>query len=122
MARHEPLDRTIKGVASGWAPPIDLYETPDRYVVVVELAGLRREDFEIRVERDTLLLRGERPSRGIPAEQYHRVERGHGAFTRTFEFPQPIDGGQVAAEFRDGLLTITLPKAASPEPRRIAVT
>ncbi len=122
IAHQDAIDRTIKGGASGWLPPIDLYETADRYVVVAELAGLSRDDFELRVERDTLVLRGRRPGRSEAAEQYHRVERGHGAFSRSFEFPQPIDAARVTAEFHDGLLTIALPKVPAPEPRRIPVT
>ena len=106
---------------TGWVPPVDLQERADRYVLTAEVPGLRREDLEIRLEEGRLTLSGVRPERGATCEQYHRVERGHGAFSRTFHLPVPVDAEHVVADLRDGVLTITCPKARDASPRRISV-
>jgi HSP20 family protein len=112
------LDRVSDGDGAGWLPPIDLYETPDRYIVTAELPGMDRRDIEIDARDQGLTLRGRRAQPGVPPHAYLQIERGQGAFERRFMFADPIDVEQVAAEFRDGVLTITIPKAAS---RRIAI-
>jgi HSP20 family protein len=105
--------------SAAWAPPVDVYETADRYVVTAELPGLKREEIELSVENGRLTLRGAR--RDTPdSRQYHQVERGHGQFHRTFEFGDTISADTVGADLRDGVLTITLPKIA-PAVRRIEV-
>ena len=109
------------GVA--WAPPIDVYETVDRYVVTAEVPGIEREQIELAIEDNRLTIRGARPSAGVEGgrRRYHQVERGHGTFSRTFEFPDAIASGEISADLRDGILTVTLPKLAPPPPRRIEV-
>ncbi len=101
-------------------PPVDLYETPEHYVLSVELPGLARDDFQIAVQDGKVILKGQRPTRPGASEQYHRVERGHGQFSRTFALPQPIDDSGILADLRDGILTVTIPKVAA-RPRRIEV-
>jgi HSP20 family protein len=112
------LDRLTDRDGAGWLPPVDVYETPDRYIVTAELAGLDRRDIEIDAREDGLSLRGKRPDPGVPPHAYHRIERGQGQFQRRFVFAEPIDVARVAAEFKDGVLTITIPKQAV---RRITV-
>jgi HSP20 family protein len=105
-----------------WAPPIDVYETPDRYVLSAEVPGLAREQIELALEDNRLTIRGARAA-GDPAagqRRYHQVERGHGAFSRTFEFADAIASDAITADLRDGVLTVTLPKR-SPRVRRIEV-
>lgn len=114
----ERLDRHSDRDGAGWLPPVDVYETPDRYIVTAELPGMVRRDIEIDAHEEGLTLRGRRSDAGVPAHAYVRIERGQGAFERRFMFADPIDVEQIAAEFRDGVLTITIPKAAS---KRIAV-
>jgi HSP20 family protein len=106
--------------AAAWAPAIDVYETADRYVVAAELPGLKREEIDLLVENGRLTLRGARREPG-DSHRYHQVERGHGQFQRTFEFGTAVAADQVSADLRDGVLTVTLPKAA-PAVRRIEVT
>jgi HSP20 family protein len=101
---------------------VDLYETRTHYVMTVELAGFGPDDVTINVSAGTLTLSGRRPALDRPATQYLRIERGQGAFTRAFSFPEPVDGGSIAAEFDNGVLTVTLPKADPLPPRRIEVT
>jgi HSP20 family protein len=121
LAIQQRLDR-FAPAPSGWTPPVDVLETADRYVVTAELPGLRREDLEIKVHDGRLTIAGTRPERGQPYEQYHRVERGHGSFSRTFHLPVPVDAGQISADLRDGVLTVVCPKAADETTRRIRVT
>lgn len=112
------LDRLTEGDGAGWLPPVDVYETPDRYIVTAELPGLDRRDIEIDAREEGLTLRGRRSEPGVSPHAYLQIERGQGTFERRFVFGGPIDVEQIAAEFRDGVLTITIPKAAS---RRITV-
>jgi len=122
-AWQERLERLAAQNASAWSPPIDVYETDDRYVIAAELPGLPREEIELAVQDNRLTIRGIRraalPETG--AHRYHQVERGHGSFQRAFEFAERIHTNGVTADLRDGVLTVTLPKVASP-PRRIEVS
>jgi len=105
--------------SAAWAPPIDVYEIADHYVVTAELPGLKREDIDVSVENGRLTLSGARRET-VDSRQYHQVERGHGHFHRTFEFGDAISADTITADLRDGVLTITLPKIAPPV-RRIEV-
>jgi HSP20 family protein len=121
LTLHERLDRLATGAAPGWTPPIDLYETSDHYVISLEVPGLSRSDIDISFHDGHLTLSGSRPAPSIPCEQYHRVERGHGSFLRTLTLPHAIDVDAIAADLRDGVLTVTIPKLANRGPRRISV-
>jgi HSP20 family protein len=125
LALHEQLGHLVGADAPGWTPPVDLYETPREFVLTAELPGLRRDQIEIQAEENRVLIRGARSAtadREIPCEQYHRVERGHGHFSRAFALPEPIDVEAITADLKDGVLTVTLPKAADRGTRRIEVT
>jgi HSP20 family protein len=121
LAIQQRLDR-FAPAPSGWIPPIDVHETADEYVITAELPGLGREDVEIQVHDGRLQLSGQRRERDVPYEQYHRVERGHGSFSRTLELPHPVDEERVTADLREGVLTIVCPKAAEGNARRIHVS
>ncbi len=121
---HERLERLSTHHPDSWTPPIDVYETDDRYIVAAELPGLAREDIELALEASRLTLRGrraDRPSDRNHALHFHQVERGHGAFARTFEFGSKIDVDAVSADLSNGVLTVTLPKAAPAPSRNIEV-
>jgi HSP20 family protein len=120
LTLHERMNRLGGDSAPGWTPQVDVYETADRFVISAELPGLSRDDIRIDVQPDTIILRGERPSRRPDRGHYHRVERGHGAFARSFGLPQPIDVDAVTADFTDGVLSVLAPKLGAP-PRRIQV-
>ena len=122
LAIQQRLDRFAPGPA-GWVPPVDLYETPKDYVITAELPGLQRDDLRIELQDGRLTLSGvRREKNALPCEQYHRVERGHGSFSRTFVLPMPVDADQITADLRDGVLTVTCPKVSEPEARRITIS
>jgi HSP20 family protein len=120
LAIQQHLDRFAPG-QSGWTPPVDLYETPTEYVLTAELPGISENNLQIQVRDARLTIAGTRNERPASCEQYHRVERGHGAFTRTFQLPQPVDAHHVTAELRDGVLTVVCPKALEGSTRRITI-
>jgi HSP20 family protein len=109
----EALESPLPGSAS-WTPVADVYETGDSFVVLMELAGIHEDDVELAVDGDRLVVRGERKAQ-LPArpDRFHRMERSHGTFARSFALTQAVDPDRVSAQFRDGLLRIDLPKAAA---------
>ena len=123
LAWQQRLERLSRNHAEAWAPPIDVYETSDAYVVTAEVPGLQREHVELAVEDSRLTLQGRREARPASADavHYHQVERGHGTFRRVFEFADKIDGDRVTADLTDGVLTVTVPKVPPPPPRKIEV-
>jgi len=106
---------------SAWSPAVDLFETVDQYVVIVELPGLAREEVAIEAQADRLTLRGARRPPAGESLRFLRLERGQGAFTRSFAFANEIDLDRITAEFRDGVLTITVPKRDPAGPRRVPI-
>jgi HSP20 family protein len=113
----EPLTRGV------WNPPVDIFETAEKDVVVkVELPEMKRDDIKVSFENNVLSIEGERQFRNENAtEQYHRVERGYGAFRRSFTMPATVDAARVAANYQDGVLTVTLPRREETRPRQIQV-
>jgi HSP20 family protein len=125
LALHEHLGHLVGTDAPGWTPPVDLYETADEYVLTAELPGLTRDQIDIHAEERRIVIRGARaadPGRDIPCEQFHRVERGHGRFSRAFALPETIEVGAITADLKDGILTVTIPKAHDRGTRRIDVS
>jgi HSP20 family protein len=120
LALQERMNRLGADDLPGWTPAVDLYETADRFVLSIELPGLKRDQIKIELQHEILTVRGERGVHHEEGAQFHRVERGHGPFTRTFSLPQPVDADRVQADFRDGVLTVIIPKLAPPT-RRIPV-
>jgi len=121
LALQERMERLSGADSAGWTPPVDLYETADHFVVTAELPGLTRSDIDIRFHDGQLTLQGTRRKADVPCERYHRVERGHGAFFRRFALPATVNAEGITADFRDGVLTVTIPKASGGGPRRIEV-
>lgn len=105
-----------------WIPQVDISEADQEYVITAELPGVKKEDVKITLEDGVLTLRGERKQekeeKGI---RYHRVERAYGSFVRSFTLPDVIDEANVAAEFKDGVLTIRLAKSEKAKPKSIEV-
>jgi HSP20 family protein len=101
---------------------VDIFETADNIVLKAELPGVDPKDVEIRVEDNTLYLKGERKfEREVKEENYHRVERSYGGFARSFSLPNSIDAEKVSAEYKDGLLTLTMPKREEAKPKTIKI-
>ena len=120
LALQEQIGHIVGTDAPGWTPPVDLYETGGAFVLTAELPGLTRDDIDIHAEETRIVIRGERAGH-VPCEQYHRVERGHARFSRAFMLPEPIDIEAVTADLKDGLLTVTIPKAGGRGARRVDV-
>ena len=106
---------------SGWSPALDLYQNTDNVVAVLELPGMRKEDIEISLHDGTLTIGGERKSSSANGEQAERTERYVGSFRRSITLPARVDANKVSATYRDGILTVTLPKAEEAKPKRIEV-
>ena len=106
-----------------WTPPVDIFETDRRDLVLkVELPDMTREDIEVTVEHSTLTVKG---TKRVPAEvkddQFRRVERSYGPFNRTFTLPTTVDASKVSAEYKNGVLTVTLPFREEARPRTVNV-
>jgi HSP20 family protein len=105
-----------------WAPAVDIYETDHDVVLKAELPGVDPKDVEIRVEDGTLYLKGQRKFEiEVKEENYHRVERSYGSFTRSFALPSSVNSEKAKAEYKDGLLTLTLPKREEAKPKTIQI-
>ncbi len=93
----------------------------DAFVLTAELPGVLRDQIRVDVQDGRLTLQGRRDAR-VSCEQYHQVERGHGEFVRTFALPVGVEVSRISADLHDGVLTITVPKAAEQAPRRVSVS
>ena len=110
------------GSAGGLYPPVNVFDAPDAFVVKAELPGITPEQVQIEVENDTLTLRGERAFSEPSGEAaYHRRERGAGQFRRVVRMPGRLDSEGAKAEYRDGVLTVRVPKARETRPRRVEI-
>jgi len=118
------LDQAFENTASdaSWAPAVDIHEEAKQFVVHADLPGVKPADIEITAEKGVLSLRGARNfERKNDDGHYSRVERVTGKFVRTFTLPENVQTDPINAQFKDGVLELTIPKAAKPEPRRIEV-
>jgi len=117
-----PMSGETEVSTRSWAPPVDIYETADAIVLKAELPGIDPKDVEVRVEDNTLYLKGERKyEKEVKEQNYHRVERSYGSFARSFSLPNSIDAEKVKAEYKDGLLTLTMPKREEAKPKTIKI-
>ena len=105
-----------------WMPSVNIRETEQAFFVEAELPGLTKKDIDITLENNMLKLSGERRfEKDTNEESYHRVERSYGSFLRTFSLPSQVNAESVKASFKDGVLTIEVPKAEEAKPRKIAI-
>ena len=113
-----------EGIGRGaWNPNVDIYENKDQIILEAELPGMNRDDFELTIENNVITLRGERRfEKRDDTDNYHRVERAYGSFTRSFTLPQTVSGEGANAEYRNGVLRVTLPKREETKARRIEVS
>lgn len=112
-----------RGGAS-WQPAVDIHETSKELQLELELPGIREEDVQVEVDNGVLSIRGQKSAeRKEEGEEgrYHLVERSYGTFFRSFQLPQGVDDQQINAAFDKGVLRISIPKAALPQPRRIQI-
>ena len=105
-----------------WAPAVDIYETPNELVVKADLPDVNEKDIDVRVENNLLTIRGERKfEKSVSEENFLRVERTYGAFSRSFSLPNTLNAEAIGAEYKNGVLTITLPKREETKPRQVKV-
>src|SRR6202521_1137561 len=106
-----------------WTPAVDIQETDDSYRIHAELPGLTKDDIQITLENNVLRLSGERKfEKDVKQENYHRIERTYGTFSRHFALPTQVTSDQVEAKLGDGVLWIVVPKAEQAQPRRISIS
>jgi HSP20 family protein len=120
-ARRNADDDLLAG--GPWAPPVDIYENDGKAIVLkAEIPDVNREDISLKVENSTLTLSGKKQAdKEVKEQQYHRVERTFGSFTRTFTLPATVDTGRIAAEYKTCVLTVTLPLREDATPKQIEV-
>ena len=100
-----------------WAPAVDIYEQGSDIVLKAELPGVDPKNVDVRLENNTLTLRGERRlDNEVKRESYHRIERSYGAFSRSFTLPSVVDQASIKAEFKEGVLRVTMPKREESKP------
>jgi len=105
-----------------WAPRVDISETDDNFCIKAEVPGIKREDVKINIEDHVLSIHGENEQvKEEEGEQFHRVERYYGSFRRSFTLPENVDEEKIEANFKDGLLTLTIPKTEAAKPKSIEV-
>jgi len=106
-----------------WAPKVDIFENKESLVLEAELPGMKRDEFELSFENNILTLKGERKFENkSDSENYHRVERSYGSFTRSFTLPQTVTAEGATAEFQNGVLHVSLPKREETKARKIEIT
>ncbi len=106
----------------GWAPSIDVFEKGDNFVVKVELPGMKQEDVDVSVSDDTLTIKGERkPESSVKDEDYYRSEIAYGSFYRSIALPSSVDTKNIEAVYEDGILRVTLQRAAGAKPKKVNI-
>lgn len=107
---------------TAWNPLVDIFENDNEVVIKAELPGMAAKDIEVKLENNVLILKGERRfEKEAKEENYHRIEREYGTFSRAFSLPVAVNGDKVAAEYKDGVLKIVLPKKEEIKPRPIKI-
>jgi len=109
--------------SGAWVPPVDIYQNGDHELVLkAEIPDMTREDIDITVDKGTLTIKGEKKfGSDVKEDQFHRIERRYGSFSRSFSLPQTVDAGKVSAEYKNGVLTVRLPLREEAKPRSIKV-
>jgi HSP20 family protein len=120
---QDELDRLFEAPLTAWAPALDVHEDKDSFSVRVELPGMKREDIEVSLHDGALVISGERnEEKTTEGTEVHRQERFYGKFSRALTLPAAVSGDKVKAQYKDGILTVTLPKAEEAKPKAITVS
>src|SRR5690349_8527984 len=131
-ALHNAMSRALQTAGTGYGdelstsgnfvPPVDIYEDENSISLRLEIPGMKRDDLDIRLENNTLTVRGERKFENEEKEEnFHRIERRYGSFTRSFTLPNTVNGEKVDATYDKGILKISLAKRAEAKPKQIKV-
>lgn len=120
---QDELDRLFETPLRAWAPSLDVYEDKEGYTIHAEIPGMKREEIEVSIQDGTLIISGERKSEPVGENtEVHRQERYFGKFSRALTLPTAVAGDKVKANYKDGVLTIVLPKAEEAKPKQIIVS
>src|ERR1035437_7035717 len=107
---------------TAWAPAVDIYETPNELVVKADLPEVDEKDIDVRVENNLLTIRGERKfDKTVSEDNYLRIERTYGAFSRSFSLPNTVNAEAIQAQYKNGVLTVNLPKREETKPRQVKI-
>jgi HSP20 family protein len=107
---------------TAWAPAVDIQETENELVVTADLPGISEKDLDVRVENNTLTIRGERKQeQNVNEAGYLRVERAYGSFTRSFSLPNTVNTGAIKADYLNGVLTVKMPKREDSKPKQVKI-
>ena len=107
---------------TSWAPAVDIYENENELVIKADLPDIDEKDLDVRVENNTLTVRGERKfEQEVKEENYLRVERAYGSFSRSFSLPSSVNTEAIKAEYKNGVLTVALPKRAESKPKQVKI-
>ncbi len=116
-------NRDDNSALTSWAPPVDIYETENELVVKADLPDINEKELDIRVENNMLTIRGERKfDQKVKEDNYLRIERTYGSFNRSFGLPNSVNAEGIKAEYRNGVLTVVMPKRAESKPKQIQVS
>jgi HSP20 family protein len=123
IVRWDPFRDFGFTTGNTWVPPVDIYQTSEHELVLkAELPDLSREEIDITVENFVLTLKGEKKlATEVKEEQFHHIERNYGSFSRSFSLPRTVDATKVAADYKNGVLTVRLPLREEAKPRQIKV-
>lgn len=123
MVRWDPFRDFGFATANSWLPPVDIYQNGESELVLkAELPDISREDIDINIDNFVLTVKGEKKFSGeVREEQFHHLERRYGTFARSFSLPQTVDTSRVAADYKNGVLTVRLPLREEAKPRQIKV-
>lgn len=113
----------IEGSSHGWAPAVDIYEDKDQIMLKADLPGMDEKDISVGVDGDRLTLKGERRmEKETKEENYHRVERAYGSFSRSFTLPSSVDMERIKAAYKNGVLEVSVPKKEEVKPKQIEIS
>jgi len=111
-----------KSALTTWSPAVDIYETENELVLKADLPDINEKDLDVRVENNMLTIHGERKfEQKVKEENYLRVERSYGSFSRSFSLPSTINTESIKAEYKNGTLTVELPKRAESKPKQVKI-
>ena len=120
---RDELDSLFESSLTGWLPALDAHEDKESFTVQVELPGFKREDIQVSLQDGVLTISGERKEEKVSQEtEVHRQERYYGQFSRALTLPTAVAADKVKAAYKDGILTVTLPKAEEAKPKHIDVS
>ena len=118
-----PFSSSLPETRENWIPSVDILEKDRNLVLRAELPGLTEKQIDLKLEGDILTLKGERKMENEDKKNnYHRVESYYGSFTRSFRLPDTVDADKISAEYKNGVLTVTIPQKPEVKPREIPVT